>query len=404
MPRQLWCREFPGRNPRPVILAEDRVAVGYVADQGHGGSPGPVAAVCLGLDGGEVWSARDFAPKAALPGARFVGLGPDGRVHVLDADGQPCPVPREIADQRVREIAREGSRLHFETGSELLVTDLALSITRRIVLPAGMDVTRSRSFTGDGFVWVESDTLMISDAKGVARTLCAVPVELAEDAMDRFEEETGEPALGAGLLLEISIDEFNADPSLLVDALQDPGKQKRIDLGYRFGEYIWRTGLDLEEGVVFLANVRPPHVVMCIGLDGAARWCIYLDAGCCGGTPEALPNGSYVVSSGCGGVLSWITAAGYVLHRTDPPVAADLSGAYGNRFRVLPDSRCMVAHGYGVTAHGPDARVLWTWPHGTTDFEYDERRDVLFTTEWTERDGTKFIEIGAVTDLMSECS
>jgi hypothetical protein len=57
MPRDLWCGTFPGRNGDPPVLAGDRVAVGYVADQGEGGSPGAMAAVCLDFDGRRPWPA-----------------------------------------------------------------------------------------------------------------------------------------------------------------------------------------------------------------------------------------------------------------------------------------------------------------------------------------------------------
>jgi hypothetical protein len=166
-------------------------------------------------------------------------------------------------------------------------------------------------------------------------------------------------------------------------------------------EYIWNPGIDREEGVVFLSNVRAPHLVMCVGLDGAPRWCIYLSSGCCGSVPVSLPNGSYLVGSGCGGILSWITAAGYVLHRTDPPVATDLSGAFDNHFHVLPDSSCIAAQGDDVVAYGPDARLLGTAPRAGSYFAYDERRDVLFTSAWIKDDnGTKCIEVRAYADLL----
>jgi len=400
MPRELWRTTFPGRNDDPPILAGDRVAVGYVADQGQGGSPGPAAAVCLDFGGRQLWSAHDFTPKAALPDGSLVGLDAAGSVRVLDPAGQPRPVPRDVSGLRVRKITRAGAHLHLETEAELLVTDPELTLTGRIVIPP-IEPHTFRTFTGDGFAWVESDTLMMSDAAGAVRAVCTVPVELAEAAMDRFEEETGEAALGGWLKVALTVDELKADPSRLVDAIRDPRGQERLGRGDRFVDYIWNPGIDREEGVVFLSNVRSPHLVMCVGLDGAPRWCIYLDSGCCGSVPAALPNGSYVVSSGCGGILSWITAAGYVLHRTDPPVATDLAGAFDNRFHVLPDSSCVVSQGYGVVAYGPDARLLWSLPDAGSHFAYDERRDVLFTSAWIEDDDrTRCIEVRACTDLL----
>jgi hypothetical protein len=400
MPRELWRTTFPGRNDDPPVLAGDRVAVGYVADQGQGGSPGPTAAVCLDFGGRELWSAHDFTPGAALPGGSLVGLDVTRRVRILDQAGRPRPIPRDFSGLRVRKIARAGSHLHLETEAELLITDLELAITGRIVIPP-MEPRSFRAFTGDGFAWVASGTLMISDAAGAVRAVCTVPVELAEEAMDRFEEETGEPALGGWLTLDVSLDELREDPSRLVDALRDPRGQERLGRGDRLGEYLWNPGVDQEEGVVFLANVQLPHLVMCVGLDGAPRWCTCLSSGCCGGVPASLPNGSYVVSSGCGGILSWITATGYVLYRTDPPVATDLSGAFGSSFHILPDSSCIVSRGDDVVAHGPDARLLWTLPQAGSHFACDERRDALFTSAWIEdHNGTRCIAVSALTDLL----
>jgi hypothetical protein len=399
MPRELWRRTFPGRNDDPAVLADGRVVVGYVADQGRSGSPGP-AAVCLDFAGRELWSAREFKPKAALPDGSLLGIDAAGRIHALDEAGQPRPVPRSLAELSVREITRAGAHLHVETEAELLIADDALAITGRIAIPP-MVRRRFRAFTGDGFVWVDSGNLMISDAAGAARSLCTVPVELAEEAMDRFEEETGEPALGGWLKLDLRSEEVVENPSLLADALRDPGRQERLDRGDRTGEYLWTPSVDLEEEVVFLANVEAPHLVMCIGVDGEPRWCIYLSSGCCGSAPAALPDGSYVVSSGCGGTLSWITAAGYVLHRTDPPVATDLSGAFDDRFHIFPDSSCIASRGDDVVAHGPDARVLWTLPRAGAHFAFDERRDMLFTSAWIQDDDrTKLIEVTAFTDLL----
>jgi hypothetical protein len=400
MPRELWRTTFPGRNDEPPVLTGDRVVVGYVADQGQGGSPGPRAAVCLDFGGRELWSAHDFTPAAALPGGSLVGLDAARRVRILDQAGRPRPVPRDFSGLPVRKITRAGSHLQLETEAELLITDPELTVTGRIVIPP-MERRSFGAFTGDGFAWVDSGTLMMSDAAGAVRAVCTVPVELAEEAMDRFEKETGEPTLGGWLKVDVTVDELRENPSRLVDAMRDPRRRERVGRGGRPGEYLWNPGVDREEGVVFLANVQFPHLVMSVGLDGAPRWCTCLSSGCCGGVPASLPNGSYVVSSGCGGILSWITATGDVLHRTDPPVATDLAGAFDSSFHILPDSSCIVSQGYGVVAHGPDARLLWTLPDAGANFAYDERRDVLLTSAWIkDPNGTKCIEVRACTDLV----
>jgi len=399
MPRDLWRRKFPGGDCDPPVLADDRVAVGYVAAQERF-ARGPLAAVCLDFDGRELWRTHDFAPKAALPGGSVVGLDAAGQVRILDEAGRPRPVPRDVSGLRVKKITRAGSRLHLETEAELLIADHALTITGRIVIPP-IDPHSFRGFTGDGFVWVEADTLTISDAAGATRALCTVPVELAEEAMDRYEEETGEPALGGWMQVGMSVEELKEDPSRLVDAMRDPSGAKRLERGDRLVEYLWNPGVDREEGVVFLSNARLPHLLMCVGLDGVPRWCILLDSGCCGSFPRPLPNGSYVVSSGCGGILSWITAAGYVLHRTGPPVTTDVLGAFGDRFHILPDSSCIANRGCDVVAHGPDARVLWTVPDAGWGFAYDERRGVLFTTGVVaDQGGTRCAEVRAFGDLL----
>ncbi|MFL5543032.1 MAG: hypothetical protein ACJ8J0_28915, partial [Longimicrobiaceae bacterium] len=204
MPRDLWRTTFPGRNPHPPVLAGDRVATGYVADQGQGGSPGPTAAVCLDAGGRELWSARDFMPEVALPDGSLVGLDAARQVRILDEAGRPRPTARDASGLRVKRITDTGSHLHLETEAELLIADRELTVTGRVVIPP-IKPWSFRAFTGDGFAWVESDTLMISDAAGAVRALCTVPVELAEEAMDRYEEETGESALEGWVSVDVSI-------------------------------------------------------------------------------------------------------------------------------------------------------------------------------------------------------
>ena len=115
---------------------------------------------------------------------------------------------------------------------------------------------------------------------------------------------------------------------------------------------------------------------MCLDRDGRARWCAYLSPGCCGGLPFALPDGRYVASSGCGGVLSWLDADGNILLQSQPSEGVGLASAFSHEVRVLPDGRVLVGGGPGVVAFGPTSERGWADADLAADAMYDDPADL----------------------------
>jgi hypothetical protein len=137
-----------------------------------------------------------------------------------------------------------------------------------------------------------------------------------------------------------------------------------------------------------------PHVLVCLGLEGEARWSTFLSPGCCGGSPVSLPTGDLVVSSGCGGVLSWLDSTGRVKHRSTPDERRAL---YSSHVTALSDSSCIV-RGNGVASYTADGALRWQWPEDCSCFDYDERLGLLATTGWSKAE-EKCVTIACVKNL-----
>jgi hypothetical protein len=155
---------------------------------------------------------------------------------------------------------------------------------------------------------------------------------------------------------------------------------------FRTGErpefYYWRVSFDDEQETFFLANTMAPHLILCLGSSGQPRWCKYVSSGCCGGVPSRLPNGLYVASSGCGGILSWFDGDGNIPSQSKPHEGVGLATAYSNEVQVLPDGRCLVEGGPGVVAYGPTGVRLWVFGQGYSRYRCDPAREVLIGCYW----------------------
>ena len=224
MAEVLWKRVYPGRNPGRVLVSADRIAFNYVEDQGQPGSPEPLALVCLDLEGREKWRAQEIQLLLAMPDASFLGVSSANELRHLDPDGLPLSGVTEMGQpvecRELTSASRDDDQILLRNGGELLVTDLKLRLLRRLELPE-KKMGQGPVFTGSDVVWVESGSLMAVDLEGRTRTLCRIPVELALEAMDRCEKETGTPALGW----------WTSPPS-----------QERQGMGERPGRYHWRLG------------------------------------------------------------------------------------------------------------------------------------------------------------------
>src|ERR1700690_2171270 len=305
-PQICWERTFPGRNPRQVHLSEDCLAFDYIDDQGAGGAYGPSTTVCMDFDGNELWKAPRIRLECPLAGNRFVAVTDSGELCAVHAkDGQVENCGKELGISGPTRVWRQGEHVFILEGNALLIADVRLRPIRRVSV-----TTNFGEIFAHGHVYIESGTIMFSDFDR-ARVLCPIPVDLAEAATVRWESETGTPAIG-GMLIDGPF-----DPSTIVAAVSDPQKQRPVPMGYRCG-YRGLLQVEPQTGVVFLANGDPPHLLACVGLDGRPRWCVYLSGACCGGLPHLLANGRYVVSSGCGGTLSWIDGDGHLVAQSKP--------------------------------------------------------------------------------------
>jgi hypothetical protein len=182
--------------------------------------------------------------------------------------------------------------------------------------------------------------------------------------MDEWERTTGRPAL-AGWYIR-------------------PGTSEPIkfQVGDRPWHFYWRLAFDEAAGRFLLANAMAPHLILCLERSGRPRWCRYLSFGCCGGVPSRLPNGLYVASSGCGGILSWLDGDGNILFRSDPHEGVGLATAYCNEVEVLPDGRCLVEGGPGVVACGPTGERLWVFEQFYSRYRCDPSRRILVGCYW----------------------
>ena len=360
-----WKRTFDGRNPSGVAIVGSLVACSYIDDQGQPTTPGPHRLVCLDLEGRERWSVGDFHFKAALHDERLVGLNRTGELRVVDFKGRECDGVRDgmkvvsckdVTD--VTEVRRTLDGFLVKLRSQVLVTDPSLLVLDRV--PAA---SRGGALVVDGGVlYVDDGRVMRSDRQGRAELVCRIPMELVHLAMNRWENETGLPALEG-----------------VWTAKRDPNAEL---------DFNWSLSTDAELGL-YVVNHMPPHLIVHLGPQGTAKWCTYLSPDCCGGAPAHLPNGELVVSSGCGGIVSWLDSDGRVLRQRKPHEGVGHATMLSPHIRALADSSCIVAGVPGVTAYAADGTLRWIWKeHCGSAFDYDDAVGLLVTATWT-RDGDK---------------
>ncbi|HEX8106415.1 MAG TPA: hypothetical protein VF516_01755 [Kofleriaceae bacterium] len=343
---------------------------------------------------------RDFRLELALDDGRLLGVTHEGRLRMIDRDGHDAGGMRDrdriVPCGSVHSISVFRDRVLIKDKRELFVTDRALNLVERLASPPGGYAV----FVGDGLVHHKDDRIVFIDRAGRPRELCRVPVELAYDAMDRWEMETGTPALAGWITV-------NAAPGgdvtrSLVEAAKDPSRGTALRRGGRLPGFAWRLGYLEPMTALFLVNSAvPPHLVICLSREGEPRWCTYLSSGCCGGMPTALPDGRLAVSSGCGGIVSWLDRRGTVLARRKPFEGVGLASACGSVVRPLADSGCVVDGGQGVTAYDASCELRWRSPTQCCQYDYDEQHGLLVTATWHDDEPRTWIQIGCVKHLGS---
>lgn len=360
-----WTHSFGGRNPGRVIVAGSRVAFSYIADQGDAGAPGAERLVCLDLRGNERWSIRDFRLELALREEWLVGVTQRGELRVVDLDGRRCDGIRDgrkkAAHKEVREVQRRRDGLIVRTTTGVFVVDAALTVTDRFPTPR----TDSLSVVADGvLMYVDRNRVMRTDRRGRTTIVCDLPTQMAHDTMTRWEQETGIAALDGVWMASWDPNDPDRDP--------EKAKGRLLGIGDRLPSSAWHVHYDDAAGSLFLVNHIQPHVVIALETDGHAKWCTYLSPHCCGGAPTSLANGELVVSSGCGGVVSWLNPTGHVLRRSTG------WGMLNSNVRALRDSSSVVER--SCLAHWADGTVRWV--RSCHCFDYDEQQGRLVVANW----------------------
>ncbi|MGA2497842.1 MAG: hypothetical protein ABSH20_08880, partial [Tepidisphaeraceae bacterium] len=153
------------------------------------------------------------------------------------------------------------------------------------------------------------------------------------------------------------------------------------DLTFNF----WKASFDAARKLFFLANFMP-HMILCLDRSGSIRWCEGLGPGCCGGIPYALPNGLYVASGGCNGILSWFDADGHILFQSVPHEGEGLRTAYSNELQILSDGRVLVGGGPGLAAYCADGPLLWVSKECSLRYCVDSANGLLACCSWRKNE------------------
>lgn len=381
-----WDRSLVGRNPSRVLIAGSNIACSYIEDQGGGGTPGPRKLVCFDLEGNQRWTAGDFDLQAALVDGTLIGISEAGALRFVDGDGCEQTRVREVAIEGARRVTASGDRFVVTTNVEAIVVDAAFNDLVRI--PVNED--RGGVVVDDAVLYLDGDQIVRVDQRGRVESLCPIPIAMAHDAMLRWERETGTPALHGVATLNIDPSaDFGAE---LAAAVTDSSRQTPFSMGQRLSRFNWSLNYVESTNALFITNGTFPHLIICVGLDGVARWARYLSSGCCGGGPVALPNGELVTSSGCGGIVSWLNDQGDVKRQTVPHDGVGLATAHSGRVRTLADSSCIVDGGMGIEAFDAKGDLVWRSDDDCSCFDYDETLGLLVAAWWNDA-ATKTVTI-----------
>ena len=323
-----------------VLLGSDRVLLHYAT--GPISKPSPTL-VCLDFGGRELWSRPGLSGHLALPNDRLQVNTAEAEPLLIDGSGT---VVRRWGGGGVDEVTLHGGLLVFVGGQQVSGADLELNPLWRLSWPA-----ESRPEVGclvDGcFYWAAGDELRFWAPGGTAGTQSRLPDDLISATREQYERETG-GSWPSGVNLP----------------------------------YWWRVSFDRGRGGFFLANASGPHLVLCLDRLGQPLWCTCLSPACCGGIPSPLPDGRYVASSGCGGVLSWLDGDGNVLFQSRPQGGVGLAAAYTDAVRVLPGGRVLADGGPGLVAFSSAGERLWVFGSGFSQFDCDPTTGVLVGCYW----------------------
>jgi hypothetical protein len=311
--------------------------------------------VCFDLQGARLWGRSGLRGLASLPDNRFLVADHRGVPRILDGDG--CELARWTGKGGIDRAARHDNLLALRAGSTVYVTDLDLQPVNKLEWPR--EATPAIDCFVDGsFRWVDGNKLWMRSVFGEPQRFASVPRGMVREAVSRR----------------------------------------------RLPSYLdWQIAFDEDEGVFFLANIMPPHVLVCLDRQGNANWCRYISPSCCGGVGYRLPSGLCVTSSGCGGILTWLDSHGHILFRSDPPPSPNLAFGYSNVVTVLSDGRSLIQGLQGLAAYDSRGELLWKaklhYSYG--QYEVCEERGLLVGCGWSKHksEGGTTAVLEAVGDL-----
>jgi hypothetical protein len=298
--------------------------------------------VCFDLNGDQLWSQPDRRGLLALPAGRFLISTPNGQPLLIHSNGATL---RHWRTEGITGITRYGDLLIFADEQRVWGSDFDLNPLWRLRWP-GKSPTID-CFVADTFYWAESNEVKFCTRDGRSGTFAWLEEGLITGALDQYEQAMGGSALPAR------------------------------DFGFH-----WRAlSFDEKRQFFFLANFLS-HLVFCLDGSGRSRWCECLGPGCCGGVPYGLPNGLYVASGGCNGVLSWLDGDGHVLLQSLPHEGVGLATAYTSELRILPDGRVLADGGPGLVAYSAAGNLLWKFGRSYSQFHCDPERHILVGCYW----------------------
>jgi hypothetical protein len=335
VPQVVWSRFLEGERPG-LLLGEDRILLHYKAAGGKGAA---IESRCYDFEGRQLWSRPGWIGMLTLPRNGFLVNTSEGRLFVVNGGGE---IMHRWPSAGVERAVLHGQMLLLADKQRVWAADLELRCLWQFTWPASSGPAID-CFAAGAFYWVGENALWHCTPDRRAEVLCELPSGLISSTMDAWEQGTGNSAL-SGWYIRPGMSDFAP-----------------FQVGDRPDAFYWRVGFDEDGQQCFLANAMAPHLILCLDLSGHPLWCKYLSCGCCGGIPSRLPNGLYVASSGCGGILSWLDGDGNILFRSEPHEGVGLATAYSNEVQVLPDGRCLVEGGPGVVAYGPTGERLWVF-------------------------------------------
>jgi hypothetical protein len=358
MPEIIWSRTEEGKQ-QDILLGEDRILMHYT-DAPSGGTE----LVCYDFEGRKLWCKPGWICLLSLPGDRFVVNTPNGMPLVIDGNGR---VTQRSDFGGIERAVRHGDMLLFAGKAEVHATDHDLNRLGRMA-KSEQSLSTIDCFVAGAVYWVEGNCLRRCALDGAPEDACLLPQDMIVGTMDEWERTTGVSAL------------------LGWYSLSDMSGSAAFNMGDRPFCYYWRVAFDADGQQFFLANALGPHLVLCLDRSFSPRWCIYLCCSCCGGVPARLPNGTYVASSGCGGILSWLDREGKVLFQSAPHKGEGLASAYTSDVRILADSSCLADGGPGIVAYGPHGEQKWIIHRSYSRFHCDPERKIMVGCHWRTND------------------